>query len=296
MNFEKELRDIEYKFSEFSDKAKKYIFELNQKVKCKDDIISNLRQELSVITNRNKELEATIKSMNNKASAIKQNTSVVKQNRPSIKQNPNIDAVTVLTQSNKICPICMKRCTFKSCNVAYYSKTDVLLGYTAKVLLYCNKCSKYYIEPSTVKEILGGLNRTKLPGDEVKLHTRLRTHRTKENKTKEIIKVKTPANTSQAVDSVIKWIDSSKNGVNKAKQPRLNDSSFLKELGYDTTKNDKERWDILINKAIPKYGVKKVTRFIAYLIKGKVSQKNGADKYSHAISIWKRDLYKIRNL
>lgn len=296
MNFEKELRDIEYKFSEFSGKAKKYIIELNQKVKCKDEIISNLREELSIITKQNKELEATIKSINNKATGIKQYTSDKKENRPSINQNPNIDTVTVLTQSNKICPVCMKRCTFKSCNVAYYSKTDVLLGYTAKVLLYCNKCFKYYIEPSTVKEILNGLNRTKLPGDEVKLHTHLRTIRTKENKTKEIIKVKTPANTYQAVDSVIKWIDSSESVVNKAKQPRLNDSSFLKKLGYETTKNDKERWDILINKAIPKYGVKKVTRFLAYLIKGKVSQKNGAEKYSQAISIWRGDLEKIRDL
>ncbi|MBS4214931.1 cell division protein ZapB [Neobacillus rhizophilus] len=79
-------------------------------------------------------------------------------------------------------------------------------------------------------------------------------------------------------------------------QPTLNESSDLKVLGYQITGQTRaKRWSIL-EKAVPKLGLKKVAYTIAYQVKLRKGQKNGFVKYKNAITEWEYDLDKLKKL
>ncbi|WP_274307962.1 hypothetical protein [Solibacillus daqui] len=94
-----------------------------------------------------------------------------------------------------------------------------------------------------------------------------------------------------------KWpsTEISSNNSNIKENTVLNENSDLKQMGYQITGLSREgRWDIL-TKAVPKLGLKKVTYTIAYNVRLRKGQKNGLQKYEHAIKEWEHDLQKLRN-
>jgi hypothetical protein len=77
-------------------------------------------------------------------------------------------------------------------------------------------------------------------------------------------------------------------------QPTLNENSELKLLGYQITGLTRaKRWSIL-EKAVPKLGLKKVAHIIAYNVKLRKGQKNGMVKFKYAIGEWEYDLEKLK--
>lgn len=75
----------------------------------------------------------------------------------------------------------------------------------------------------------------------------------------------------------------------------LNEKSALRKMGYQITNTTKEqRWRIL-QRAVPDIGLKKVVYTIAGNVKLRIGQRNGANKFSYAISEWQHDLAKLKN-
>lgn len=86
-----------------------------------------------------------------------------------------------------------------------------------------------------------------------------------------------------------------KNNSIEIEEKALNENSALKLMGYQITGLTRDRrWGIL-EKAVPKLGLKKVTMIIAYNVKLRKGQKNGLSKYHHAITEWEYDLTKLKN-
>ncbi|MBO3339586.1 hypothetical protein QTI98_01935 [Clostridium perfringens] len=69
----------------------------------------------------------------------------------------------------------------------------------------------------------------------------------------------------------------------------LSDESELKKLGYSTTLSESERWNILINKAVPKLGLRKVVWYLRMFIKINKYRKDRLN----AVQKWEKDLEKI---
>ncbi|MBM7706855.1 hypothetical protein JOD03_001760 [Chryseomicrobium aureum] len=75
---------------------------------------------------------------------------------------------------------------------------------------------------------------------------------------------------------------------------KLNDSSFLRDMGYQITGTSREqRWRVL-QRAVAKHGLKKVVRIIDGNIALRVRQTNGRSKYSYAIAEWNHDLGRLK--
>ncbi|MDF2036337.1 hypothetical protein P2R12_04935 [Cytobacillus oceanisediminis] len=76
----------------------------------------------------------------------------------------------------------------------------------------------------------------------------------------------------------------------------LNEKSDLKMMGYQISGLTRaRRWEIL-EKAVPKLGLKKIAYTIAYNVKLRKGQKNGLNKFHHAITEWEHDLAKLKKL
>ncbi|HFF9300594.1 MAG: hypothetical protein E6108_02800 [Clostridium perfringens] len=69
----------------------------------------------------------------------------------------------------------------------------------------------------------------------------------------------------------------------------LSDESELKKLGYSTTLSESEHWNILINKAVPKLGSRKVVWYLRMFIKINKYRKDRLN----AVQKWEKDLEKI---
>lgn len=69
----------------------------------------------------------------------------------------------------------------------------------------------------------------------------------------------------------------------------LSDESELKKLGYSTTLSESERWNILINKAVPKLGSRKVVWYLRMFIKINKYRKDRLN----VVQKWEKDLEKI---
>lgn len=90
-------------------------------------------------------------------------------------------------------------------------------------------------------------------------------------------------------------IDIEHSGSSTSNDMQLNSSSFLGDLGYSTQLGTAQRYEIL-QKAVRIYGKTKVINFIEFLIRGKLGQINGARKYQNAISTWRYDIERIKNM
>lgn len=77
---------------------------------------------------------------------------------------------------------------------------------------------------------------------------------------------------------------------------QLKEKSALMLMGYQITGSTRSRrWEIL-QRAIPKLGLKRVTFTISYNIKLRKSQKNGMKKFHHAITEWEHDLKRMKQI
>lgn len=69
----------------------------------------------------------------------------------------------------------------------------------------------------------------------------------------------------------------------------LNDRSFLAKAGYSMYDDEVSRHDIL-RRVVDSEGREKVIDFLQFLIRTRVNQQDGADKYKRAIDIWQSDI------
>jgi hypothetical protein len=74
----------------------------------------------------------------------------------------------------------------------------------------------------------------------------------------------------------------------------LNENSELKLMGYQISGLTRARRWLILEKAVPQLGLKKVVYTISYNIKLRKGQKNGQEKFQHAITEWEHDLTKLK--
>lgn len=76
----------------------------------------------------------------------------------------------------------------------------------------------------------------------------------------------------------------------------LNEKSELRKRGYQITGTTREqRWKVL-QRIVPDIGLRKVAYTIAGNVKLRKGQKDGAEKFSYAISEWEYDLAKLKKM
>lgn len=69
----------------------------------------------------------------------------------------------------------------------------------------------------------------------------------------------------------------------------------LHGLGYRITKRTRhQRWQVLVNRAVPQLGLPEVAYTIAQNCRVRKLQQDGEEKYAHAIEEWEYDLARLR--
>ena len=83
-------------------------------------------------------------------------------------------------------------------------------------------------------------------------------------------------------------------------RPDLQAESELLKTGYSVTKDGGEyrspnqRWAILTMHALPELGLEGVAKMIAWLVRSRKRQKDGAKTYQRAIKAWSQDLKRLK--
>ena len=81
----------------------------------------------------------------------------------------------------------------------------------------------------------------------------------------------------------------------RSQRIELNDESNLRKMGYQITGlSSHKRWEVL-EKAVPKLGLRNVVNTIDGNIALRVKQIDGRRKYSYAIKAWNDDLQKLKD-
>lgn len=91
-----------------------------------------------------------------------------------------------------------------------------------------------------------------------------------------------------------KWPSTEITGTGFETDNGLSMKSDLRKLGYQITDSSREQRWIVLQRAVPAIGLKKVAYTIAGNIKLRKGQKNGRTKFSHAISEWEYDLQRLK--
>lgn len=194
-----------------------------------------------------------------------------------------VDWVTMLKKSVTNCPFDNTKLIFKKCNLNYYSsdKKKMMMGKIMVRALYCPKCNNYFVNHN----ILYSFSNKRVITKELKKAKNkpvIEKHTDKHN-----LKVSTKGyNFSTEIHPNNKSNRRQKHEIN------LNNQSELRVLGYSTLLSRDERWQILVNKAIPKIGVRRTMNLIAWLIRLKKS--DTTKDYSRAIGEWEYDLNKLK--
>jgi hypothetical protein len=70
----------------------------------------------------------------------------------------------------------------------------------------------------------------------------------------------------------------------------------LHALGYQITgRSRNKRWAVLTQEAIPQLGLQDVAYTIAMLVRLRKAQRNGRERFSHAIAEWEYDLSRLKD-
>ncbi|MGY3717661.1 hypothetical protein ACWE42_19290 [Sutcliffiella cohnii] len=75
----------------------------------------------------------------------------------------------------------------------------------------------------------------------------------------------------------------------------LSEISALRRMGYQITDTSREQRWMVLQRAVPALGLKKVADTLARNVRLKKGQKNGKKKFAYAISEWENDLRKLKD-
>lgn len=157
-------------------------------------------------------------------------------------------------------------------------------GYVPVKLLYCPTCNRTYIN-YTMESDLSRLVRLKYI-DIIQYVPEISKAKTLPVDKTAFVPLAKPQSQPQPVTS-----NELPNIHNDSYGERWSEESPLRKLGYTTNLSTQARWDILINKAVPKLGYRRVCEYLMWFItdKSKIKQKD----FSRAIAIWEQDLKRL---
>ncbi|OWZ84090.1 coiled-coil domain-containing protein [Natranaerobius trueperi] len=174
----------------------------------------------------------------------------------------SFDEVLMIRIDEAYCPYCFISLRLKEVKIKYYYHrlTDVA-GEISHEVLFCNNCSSPFVNKQ--------------------LSTKL----------KEKVK---PREVKIISARGVTYTDVSSTDKENASGYNLREKSELGKLGYNVREetSQQERWEILVNEAVPKLGVRKVVQIISSHIRLRKLQRD-SHKYERAISEWEYDLKRL---
>ena len=184
---------------------------------------------------------------------------------------------------NRVCPKCKYTLWLKRYNIPVYDRTGKFISYYVDKLHWCPTCKVVYMTEETFMRIQ---NRV-LKGRKYIRPSNIRT----------MVKKHPERYLSDPILSNGFEVDtrSETQGYEGQQIYNLASSSFLSDEGYSVSVPMTERHEKL-NSAIQKYGKRRVTDHLRFLIRTRQGQKEGREKFANAISIWTDDLNYVLNL
>ncbi|MFC5602686.1 hypothetical protein [Sporosarcina koreensis] len=74
----------------------------------------------------------------------------------------------------------------------------------------------------------------------------------------------------------------------------MNEESALRKMGYQITNSTRDKRWVVLQRAVPVLGLKRVAYTIAGFVRMRKGQKNGKQKFRYAISEWEHDLQRLK--
>lgn len=250
---------------------------INPQIKLK--VFDQMIQRLKVVAAEEERRKAQVQNQYHRLVSNKKSEPESKK-EVSSKQIPSVIRINNGVSS---CPYDFTRLTLTNYMLAKYTDKEktVISQYVPVQLLHCPTCNKAYLNHSMESNLslLVSLKYLDIaqyvPGISKPVSHHTSSH-SKPIAEPEIKTSQEPLNLSDHYGD--KW----------------QEESPLKKLGYSTNLTKQERWDILINKAVPKLGYERVSNYLSWFIEDKRKIKH--KDFSRAISIWEDDLKRLYEL
>lgn len=284
----KDYIELKNKFNVVENELFTYISSLLESIKTKEELIEELTNKLNLT---HKELEqlkcekaerkvpATsvtsqeIVSTVDTLDSVKIISSSVKQIDKYFDVSKLKEGFVLIKKNREKCPICEGDLRRNIIKIACYHK-EKIVGYVLVDSLFCGKCQRDYTYYHSINNLIIDIRPLTIKQLSIPNVNKLREEPIKVSSSSKII---------------------AKSTMNSTYEANLNEESALKKLGYQITGTSRiERWDILVNKAIPKLGKQKVNKIINNNIRMRKGQTNGAKKFKNAITEWEHDLRKMK--
>ncbi|KLU64850.1 hypothetical protein DEAC_c31780 [Desulfosporosinus acididurans] len=162
------------------------------------------------------------------------------------------------------------------------SGKNVVSQYIPVQLFYCAACNKAFINRSLENKLIPLVSLTQLDIIQYSPVTKTTTSHKKVNQSLGAPIVNSNFQVSVSPPAPL---------PNSHYGEKWQEESPLKKLGYSTNLTRRDRWDVLIHRAVPKLGYERVAEYLNWFIedKQKIKQKD----FSRAISIWEDDLRRL---
>ena len=194
------------------------------------------------------------------------------------------------TDSMGICPACNSRIYLGKYNIPAYDSENNFAGYYLSNGYHCQKCQKFMIQLKDFHDLVRRVATTHKDRYVVP-----------DNMNRRYDTISQGYLYQPIVDDVYIRVNStrvvvgSEVGRESVEAMQLNDASFLYAMGYNVNVSQTERREVL-NRAVERYGKRKVSDHIRFLIHTRKGQANGKEKFSFALGVWRDDLNYISSV
>lgn len=211
------------------------------------------------------------------------------RNNDTVGVNAPVYLTNTSSSAHNICPLCSSVLGSETVNIPVIETNGDFYRYYSENVRFCYKCRKAYLTKEIVASVLRKINESANTTRTIKLENATVS---RSDSNRDYLFNPTMDN-SYAV--YFPGADYQKASPYQSDPMELNAQSFLGEMGYSVNRPTNVRHHILVQ-AIKKYGKRKVTDHIAFLIATRRGQTNGAVKYAYAIRIWQEDINFISNV
>lgn len=219
---------------------------------------------------------------------------VVKKQSYAFSETPLTAPLHIQEYGWRVCPMCNSTLDDHSVNVPIVNENGDFQNYIVGKGLYCYRCREGFVTPETIKIILQKQRYIHHRDSIVQLKGGFYRRNTESIYSDEYLFYPTlDRNSAITLGSVGQFSPSLE--LSPDSDMYLSAESFLKRMGYSVSVRTSIRRKILTD-AVERYGKRKVSDHLHWLIATRKAQQDGAYKYANALSIWQNDLNYIFDL
>lgn len=208
-----------------------------------------------------------------------------------------VSSIWQIKNSTDHCPHCSQSKLIKEKFLVngYKKKSEQPQKQVVFELLICDHCQRIYSYDSMNKSLNRALEPYRINVNLDPIEYPPKKVATKMVATPKNTELKTHAN--QKVNGYFAWpsTEAQESKGASGREGNFKEETDLHRLGYKITGlNRRQRWEILVRKAIPKLTLKEIVYTIAQNVRLRKSQAGGKTKFAYAISEWEHDLNRIK--